>query len=192
MKLIVGLGNPGDIYAQSRHNIGFSVVKALAKNHKGVFKKERNIQGLAARVRIRAQRVILAMPLTFMNLSGRCVVQLIRKHKLDLEDLLVVCDDLDLEMGRLKLRARGSSGGHRGLESIAAHLESQEFARLRVGIGRPLPGLDAAEFVLSCFTREEARRVKQAVDKACACCVSWPSAGVTKTMNIFNKRSEKE
>lgn len=187
MKLIVGLGNPGYTYLHSRHNIGFSAVKALAKVAKATFKREASVQGWVARIRIHREQVILALPATFMNLSGRCVIKLVRKHVIDLEDLLIVCDDLDLGLERLKLRPRGSSGGHRGLESIISNLGSQDFARLRIGIGRPYESDDAAEYVLSPFTREERAKVRRIVDKACACCESWAAKGITKTMNIFNK-----
>jgi PTH1 family peptidyl-tRNA hydrolase len=192
MKLIVGLGNPGAIYLHSRHNIGFSVVKALAKDHQGTFRKEKDSWGWVARVRIRAQPVILAMPATFMNLSGRCVGQLLRKYKLEREDLLVVCDDLDLEFGRMKLRPAGSSGGHRGLESIIEVLQSKEFARLKIGVGRPPEGRGASEHVLLPFDRKEKVRLGKVIKNAAACLESWVAQGISKTMNTFNRKGRTE
>ncbi len=188
MKLIVGLGNPGVLYLRSRHNIGFSVVKALAKNHRGAFRRERDSSGWVARVRIHAQPVILAMPATFMNLSGRCVRQLFRKHKLEREDLLVVCDTIDLEFGRMKLRPAGSSGGHRGLESIIEVLQSDGFARLKIGVGRPPQGRDASEHVLLSFDKKEKVHLEEVIKNAAACLESWVAQGISKTMNIFNRK----
>jgi PTH1 family peptidyl-tRNA hydrolase len=187
MKLIVGLGNPGDIYIQSRHNIGFSVVKSLAKNQRLTFRKEFNASSLIAKAKIKQQQVILALPVTFMNLSGNAVARLIRKYRIDLDNLLIVCDDLDLALGRLKLKPNGSSGGHRGLESIIDSLGNDGFARLRIGIGRSSCGIDAAEYVLSPFTKEEKIKVKRILEEANLCCASWVTKGITRTMNIFNK-----
>jgi len=187
MKLIVGLGNLGDIYVHSRHNVGFSVIKDLAKKLKLSFKKDNFSKSQIVKARIKQEQVILALPVTFMNLSGDAVIRLIKKYRIDLENLLVVCDDLDLEFGRLKLRPGGSSGGHRGIESIKDYLGSQRFARLRIGIGRPPEGVDAAEYVLSPFTKQEKVDVESIIDRARACSESWVVKGVTKTMNIFNK-----
>jgi PTH1 family peptidyl-tRNA hydrolase len=186
MKLIVGLGNPGRLYIDSRHNIGFSVIKALAKIYKISLKKG-NLS-LSGKAEIGSQNVILAMPLTFMNLSGTAVAGLLKKYRIDLANLLVVCDDLDLEFGRLKLRPSGSSGGHRGLKSIIDCIGSQGFVRLRIGIGRPFQDIHASDYVLSPFTRKEKEQVRQIIEKAGACCQSWVTKGVTETMNIFNKR----
>jgi len=188
MKLIVGLGNPGIIYRDSRHNIGFSVVKALAKACKISFKRESSSCSLVGRGKMEGQAVVLAMPLTFMNLSGSAVNALLKKYKIGPEDLLVVCDDLNLEFGRMRIRPSGSSGGQRGLKSIIAALNSQEFCRLRVGIGRPHPATDAADFVLSYFKRNELAGVKEIIERAGDCCQVWAARGVTESMNIFNTR----
>ncbi|MFA5410367.1 MAG: aminoacyl-tRNA hydrolase [Candidatus Omnitrophota bacterium] len=125
MKLIVGLGNPGQAYQGSRHNLGFSVIKSLAQSYRIILKKDSAAFSLSAKARVDSDKLILAMPLTFMNLSGIAVSALLKKYKLDLSSLLVVCDDLDLEFGRLKIRAKGSSGGQRGLQSIIDALESR-------------------------------------------------------------------
>jgi len=224
MKLIVGLGNPGKIYINSRHNIGFSVIKSLSQLLDISLKTESRALSVVGKGRIKNKNIILAMPLTFMNLSGLTVSALVKKYKIDLprpslkanivlkeergeprpslksdtdpkeerdlDNLLVVCDDLDLEFGRMKIRPRGSSGGHRGLQSIMDYLGSGGFARLRIGIGRPRQKADAAEYVLSVFTREEKEQVKKTITEACDCCESWVAEGIAKSMNIFNRRSD--
>jgi PTH1 family peptidyl-tRNA hydrolase len=189
MRLIAGLGNPGRLYLDSRHNIGFTVVKALARNYRGSFKKEGGLTAVSARIKMAGGSVILALPLTFVNLSGIAVRDLLKKYRIDLASLLVICDDLNLELGRLKIRPSGSSGGHRGLESIIDILGSQNFSRLRLGIGRPLENSDPAEYVLSAFTKKEKEIVRQTINKAMACCEAWVTKGIAGSMNIFNKRS---
>jgi len=191
MKLIVGLGNPGDIYKNSRHNIGFLVVKELAGTKKAALKKEFGIKSLSAKTRINHEVVILALPLTYMNLSGNAVKRLLGKYKLTVEDLLVICDDMDLEFGRLKIRPSGSSGGHNGLESIIGSLGSNCFARLRLGIGRPAPHEDAAEFVLSDFSSKEKKEIKEIIAEAVECSESWVTNGTSGTMNVFNKKEKR-
>ncbi|MBI3991458.1 MAG: aminoacyl-tRNA hydrolase [Candidatus Omnitrophica bacterium] len=173
---------------ESRHNAGFSVVKALSKNYKIPLKKD-NTFSLSGKGKIQGESLILALPLTFMNLSGAAVSALIKKYKVDLQDLLVVCDDLDLGFGVIKIRPNGSSGGHRGLDSIINSIGSQEFARLRIGIGRPVhDNGDAADFVLSSFTKKEKERVKEIMALACDCCRMWSTKGIIESMNIFNRR----
>lgn len=189
MKLIVGLGNPGRDYINSRHNVGFSVVGELAKANKFSFKKCAGSCSLSAKGRINGYSAALAMPLTFMNLSGVCVKPLLEKYKIEPKDLLVICDDLDLELGRLKVRPCGSFGGHRGLKSIIDALGTQEFSRMRIGIGRPRRYVDAADYVLSAFTSNEKKQIKEIIQKAVDCCHMWLAEGVTACMNTYNKRS---
>ncbi len=186
MKLIVGLGNPGRIYSESRHNIGFSVIKALSKIYKIPLKKD-NTFSLSGKGKLEGENLILALPLTFMNLSGIAVSALIKKYKIDLDNLLVVCDDLDLDFGVIKIRPSGSSAGHRGLGSIIDSLGSQGFSRLRIGIGRPLrDNTDASSFVLSSFAKKEKGKIKELIELACDCCRVWATKGITESMNIFN------
>lgn len=191
MKLIVGLGNPGFIYRHSRHNIGFLVVKTLAKIHKIPLKKDRRSFSVTGKGKIDNQDLILAMPVTFMNLSGIAVAGLVKKYKIALDNLLVICDDIDLEFGRLKVKPSGSSGGHRGLRSIIESLDSCEFSRLRMGVGRPLKSIRAAEYVLSAFNKREKTRLREILESAGRCCRSWVSKGITETMNIFNGKGKK-
>ncbi|MDD5109254.1 MAG: aminoacyl-tRNA hydrolase [Candidatus Omnitrophica bacterium] len=189
MKLIVGLGNPGLTYAGSRHNIGFAVLKSLVSSLKVAFKRDNSVSSLVGLSKIGKQDLVLAMPQTFMNLSGVAVKSLLKKFKAKPEDLLVVCDDLDLDLGRMKIRQLGSSGGHRGLASIIEHLGTQNFNRLRIGIGRPKNSVDAAEYVLTGFLRNEKIIVQEVKDQALGCCMSWVDKGIVETMSIFNTRA---
>ncbi len=189
-KLIVGLGNPGLTYAGTRHNIGFSVLKSLAGSLKTNFKRDSSVSSLVAKSQAADADLILALPQTYMNLSGIAVKALIKKFKIDLENLLVVCDDLDLDPGRIKIRPQGSSAGQRGMDSIIEHLGTREFARIRIGIGRPKNPQDAAEYVLSGFSRQEKAAVSRAQENAVNCCLSWIENGTAQTMNLFNVKSE--
>lgn len=175
MKLIVGLGNPGNAYAGSRHNVGFSVLEALAKAQRITLKRDFRVHALGGKGKIEGEEAVLAKPLTFMNLSGIAIKALLKKYKIDLKDLLVVCDDLDLEPGRIRVRKSGSSGGHRGLKSIIGSLATQDFSRLRVGIGRPGVNLAACEYVLSSFTKKEKEIMAEKIDEACECVRAWIS-----------------
>lgn len=187
MKLIVGLGNPGEDYIDSRHNIGFTLVGQLAKLHKIPLKKDHKSRSLHGCGTIAGQKVMLALPLTFMNLSGNAVRPLAARYRIQLHNLLVACDDLDLELGRIKIRPRGSSGGHRGLGSVIDGLNSSDFTRLRIGIGRPEGEIAAAEYVLSAFRGREKKQVKKIIEQAVDCCRMWVSRGIQDCMNTFNK-----
>jgi len=206
VKLIVGLGNPGRIYARSRHNIGNAIVRALAREYGATLKKEPGIACLSGKCKIGGQNIVLALPLTFMNLSGLAVSAMAKKykpegsglasssqsHKIELNNLLVVCDDLDLEFGRLKIKWSGSSGGHRGIKSIVDSVKSNAFCRLRIGIGRPSLDLDAAEYVLSSFAKKEKIQLIEITQRALDCCNAWVVKGVNAAMNIFNGAEKKE
>lgn len=192
MKLIVGLGNPGLIYAGSRHNIGFTVVKSLTRLLKVALKKDGSVSALTAKTSCGQHNLVLALPQTFMNLSGIAVKALLKKFKLEPQDLLVVCDDLDLELGRIKIRPFGSSAGQRGMASIIEQLGTQDFNRLRIGIGRPKNPQDAARYVLAGFLRKEKALIELAQEDAVDCCLSWVENGIVKTMDSFNTRSKNE
>lgn len=191
MKLIIGLGNPGFIYRGTRHNIGFSVVKALSKNSKIALKKENRIPASSGKGVIGGQEVLIAMPLAYMNLSGRVILPLLEKYGIVPIDILVVCDDLDLEFGRQKIRQGGSSGGHRGLESIIQAMGDNAINRLRIGIGRPRQKTDAAEYVLSGFNRQERNALPLVIDRALDCCRCWVTKGINEAMNTFNAKEIK-
>lgn len=187
MKLIVGLGNPGYIYADSRHNLGFSAVKALARRYRVSLKKDRFAQALSGRCKIEGEVVMLAMPLSFMNLAGPVVKALLKRYAVSPDELLVVLDDLDLEFGRIRLRRSGSSGGHRGLASVIESLGNFKFARLRIGIGRPQEELKTSDYVLSPFLRKEKQQLKETMEIACECCRAWVIFGIAEAMNKFNR-----
>jgi PTH1 family peptidyl-tRNA hydrolase len=187
--LIVGLGNPGVKYAANRHNVGFQCVDRLAAAHGFTFDRllhrARVANGLIA-----GHRVVLARPLTYMNRSGQAVGPLVHWYKLPLDRLLVIHDDLDLPLGTIRLRPSGSAGGHNGLDSIIQALGSQEFPRLRVGIGRPPSGWDPADYVLSDFTRDEVPVIASVYDRVVAASECWLSEGLTAAMNRFNHPPE--
>lgn len=189
MKLIIGLGNPGKVYASSRHNIGFLIVTELAKCYGIQLKKGLASYSLAGKGKIDSREVILAEPLTFMNLSGNAVLALVKKHKIDIKDILVLCDDLDLRFGRLRIRKSGSSGGHRGLNSIINSLKTRDFSRLRIGIGRPQEDIDVAEYVLDPFNKAEKKHLSLIINTACECVRDWVIEGIDKTMNLFNRNA---
>ena len=190
LKLIVGLGNPGPVYSHNRHNIGFQLVEALAQANRLVFSR-RQFNALVTSGQIAGKRVMLAKPLTFMNLSGNSVSALLRFYKLTPADLLVGYDDLDLPLGRVRLRAGGGSGGHKGMRSIIERIGSEEFARVRIGIGRP-PFGDAVDYVLQDFRPDEAIDIAQAIDRACMAATVWLTEGIDAAMNRFNCAGEAE
>jgi PTH1 family peptidyl-tRNA hydrolase len=185
--LIVGLGNPGKAYAAHRHNAGFRVVEALARAHGLVFARDKYAQAQVARGQVLAQTALLAKPLTFMNLSGRSVGRLSRRTGMPPEEVLVVYDDLDLPLGRLRLRPAGGAGGHKGMRSIIEVLGTQAFPRLRVGIDRPPGRMDAAEYVLQPFDGDQKIVFDEVVPLAVAAIECWLVAGMAAAMERFNQ-----
>lgn len=186
MKLIVGLGNPGREYAGTRHNIGFELIDLLAKSHQ-IKVEQRVARALVGRGVIAGEAVLLVKPQTFMNLSGEAVAALIRREPQasPLTDLLIITDDVHLPVGRLRLRAKGSSGGQNGLKSIAAHLATQEWARLRLGVGEPPPGLQV-DWVLSRFSRADRKVMDDVLITALGAAEVWVSQGIAAAMNRYN------
>jgi PTH1 family peptidyl-tRNA hydrolase len=184
MKLVVGLGNPGSKYEGTRHNIGFEVIDRLAAVGSGAA-FTRKFDGLVAEADVDYHRVLLLKPQTFMNLSGRSVGQALRFYKLDPADLLVVCDDLTLPLGKLRLRGSGSDGGQKGLRDIAAHLGTDAYPRLRMGIG-DRGAADAADFVLSRFRSGERSTIDDALILASQAVSVWVTQGLAAAMNRFN------
>lgn len=187
MKLIVGLGNPGEKYAATRHNVGFWVIDHLAERWQ-IPVKQSKWKGLTGSGRVMGERVVLLKPMTYMNLSGESVRPAWDWLKCDIEDLAVICDDLDLPLGQLRLRKKGSSGGHRGLQSLIAHLGTHEFKRIRIGIGRPEKQMPVTDYVLSPFTREEQPLIEEAVEKAAEAVHHWVVSTFDEAMNRFNRK----
>ncbi len=184
LKLVVGLGNPGTKYQGTRHNVGFEVIDRLAQGgSRPSF--SRKFDGLVAETEIDYRRVLLLKPETFMNLSGRSVAQALRFYKLRPSDLLVICDDLSLPLGKLRLRSGGSDGGQKGLRDITAHLGTEQFPRLRIGIGER-GEIDAADFVLSRFRSVERAAIDDALILATQAVAVWVTQGTDAAMNRFN------
>jgi PTH1 family peptidyl-tRNA hydrolase len=187
MKLIVGLGNPGRQYEGTRHNVGFVVVDELARRHGAGFEAA-PADALMARARsLGPGGTLLVKPLTFMNLSGFAVGEIARYYRVDLADLLVVADDVNLPLGRLRARARGSAGGHNGFRSIIEQLGTTEFARLRIGVGRGDGRRDLADHVLARFDAAERIDIQAAIARAADASEMFAVEGLTAMMNAFNR-----
>ncbi len=184
MKLVVGLGNPGRRYAGTRHNLGYQTVDLLARQWNADLTQER-FRGLVGRASVGGQDVLLLKPTTFMNCSGESVLAASRFYKLALTDLVVVLDDLDLPVGRVRVRAGGSAGGHKGLTDISRRLGSDDVARVRIGIGRS-DRSGAIDHVLSRADDEENALLARGVETAAGAVVCWIHEGVESTMNRFN------
>lgn len=185
-KIVVGLGNPGRQYAETRHNFGFFVVDELAKRTNAPSSRKR-MNAEISEARFGGDRLVLVMPQTYMNDSGIAVREIMRWYKVAPEDVLVVVDDLDLRFGQLRLRARGSAGGHNGLKSIFQETGTQEIPRLRVGIGRS--GNHAIGHVLSKFSKDERERLPEVIGDAADAVEAWLQKGITEAMNAVNGTS---
>jgi len=184
LKLIVGLGNPGSEYSETRHNVGFKVTAELAKRHGVTFRSSAKWQARTAKITDGPEDVLLAEPLTFMNLSGRAVRELVTFYKIGAADLLVMVDDADLPLGKLRIRMSGSAGGHNGLKSIIQELGTQDFPRLRIGVGRQAGELK--NHVLGRFGPDERRSIETAVKRAGDAAELFVTDGILKAMNAFN------
>ena len=188
MKIIVGLGNPGREYEKTRHNAGFMVIDRLAAALQAPVDK-RMLRALTGQGRIGDEKVLLVKPQTYMNLSGEAVGALLRWFKLAPADLLVICDDLDLPPGKMRIRARGGSGGQKGMQSIIETIGTDEFPRFRLGIGRPAgPLIETADYVLGRFGPEEAGNFAEAVELAAEAVVIAVGEGLERAMNQYNRK----
>ena len=187
MKFIIGLGNPGAEYRGTKHNIGFAVVEKLAKDNK-IKIKDRLHFSLVGRGKIKGEDVTLALPQTFMNLSGNAVSEIMTRYKNKIEDMLIVCDDVNLDLGKIRLKKQGSSGGHKGLESIAHILKRDDFSRLKVGIATEVHKGDITRYVLSPFKRRLLRNVAHAVRLAQEAVLSVLTDGIDTAMSKYNRR----
>lgn len=188
MKLIVGLGNPGRKYEQTRHNVGFVAASKLAALV-GASPSKVRFEGEFAEAEMGGKLAILC-PQTYMNASGKSVRKACDFYKIPLEDVLVICDDLNLPTGRIRIRASGSAGGQKGLADIIRHLQSDSFARLKVGIGRPPAGWETSDYVLGKFSKDEIDKIEGSTTDAARAAIDWAKEGVRFTMNRYNADPE--
>jgi PTH1 family peptidyl-tRNA hydrolase len=185
MKLVVGLGNPGKKYEGTRHNVGFRVAAELARRH-ATTKPKRAFQGELVEAAIDAEKVLLLCPHTLMNLSGGSVLEARDFYKVAHADLLVVSDDINLPLGKLRFRQSGSSGGQRGLQDVIRRLGGDDVPRLRIGVGDPPAGRDAADYVLGRFTKAELPEIEVAIVRAADAVAAWVREGIAVAMNRYN------
>lgn len=185
MKLIAGLGNPTPQYVGTRHNVGFEVVDLIANQYNIAVDTVKH-KGLYGKGKIEGQSVILLKPMTFMNLSGESIAAVAKYYKILPEDIIVIYDDINLDVGRLRIRERGSAGGHNGIKNIIAHLGTDAFPRIRVGIGMKPSKMDLADYVLSRFSKEEQELMESGYERACKAAELMLADEVAKAMNEYN------
>ena len=190
MKMIAGLGNPGSEYARTKHNVGFMFLDALAEKL-GADNWKTKYDALVAEARIGTEKVLLVKPLTYMTESGRAVGPLMSWYKLAPEDLIVVHDDMDIPAGTIRIRRKGSAGGHNGMKSILYHVGDENFPRLRIGIGRPLPGWTVVKHVLAPFSEEDAPKIREAIAYLLPALECVVTDGVDLAMNRYNPKKQK-
>ena len=187
MKIIVGLGNPGRKYERTRHNAGFMAADEVAGSLHADITQEKH-HALIGKARLDSEVVILAKPQTYMNESGRAVRAILADTYAAVSDLIVIHDELDLGFGSVRVKIGGGHGGHNGLRSIIEHVGSPDFIRVRIGVGRPAPGVDAADYVLSPFSGDERQTVTDVMERAAAAIKAIVVEGPTRAMNIFNQK----
>ncbi len=185
MYVIVGLGNPGKQYNKTRHNVGFDVIDMLAKEY-GISVTKIKHKALIGEGRIGTEKVLLVKPQTYMNLCGETLIDIYNYYKVDLENIVVIYDDIDLDVGKLRIRKKGSAGTHNGMRSIVKCLGSTEFPRVRVGVSKPMPGQNLADFVLSRFRKEEADDLAMGLEKACNAVDCIIRENLDLAMNKYN------
>lgn len=185
MKIIAGLGNPTREYEGTRHNMGFSAIYQIADRYNIKMNIARH-KALIGTGIIAGEKVMLVMPQTYMNLSGESIGEILRFYKLSPADLIILYDDIDLDVGKLRIRAKGSAGGHNGIKSIIAHIGTETFDRVRIGVGHKPEGWDLADHVLSRFSKEELPVVRDSVNRAADAIEVIISSGIEAAMNKFN------
>ena len=184
--MIVGLGNPGRAYAHTKHNVGFDIIDILAKR-RGAKSASRQSRALVSSFELCGEQILLVKPQTFMNESGQAVGELARKHRLGPDDVLVVYDDMDLPLGKIRIRMRGSAGGHNGMKSIISHLHSDDFPRMRIGIGR---SGEAIDHVLSRFNRKDRTIMNVTLEQAADALNMILEEGIEAAMNLYNRAED--
>lgn len=185
MKLIVGLGNPTKEYEGTRHNVGFEVIDYLVEKY-GIPLDTLKHKGMYGKGMIEGTGVILLKPMTFMNLSGECVSQVANYFKIQPEDIIVIYDDINLDVGRLRIRKKGSAGGHNGIKNMILHLNTEDFPRVRVGVGMKPAHMDLAKYVLSRFSKDELPLMQSGYERACEAAVMILQGDLEKAMNAYN------
>ncbi|MEK3951910.1 MAG: aminoacyl-tRNA hydrolase [Psychrobacillus psychrotolerans] len=185
MKIIVGLGNPGKQYEATRHNIGFHVIDELSKRL-DIPLTQSKFNGMYGIGHVGTEKIMLLKPLTYMNLSGECIVPMMDYYEVNDDEIVVIYDDLDLQVGKLRLRQKGSAGGHNGIKSIIQHLGSQEFNRIRIGVDRPKNGMKVPDYVLSNFSEDEKIEMIHAVKNSANACEDWVTKKFLDVMNTYN------
>ncbi len=191
MKIIAGLGNPGSEYAKTKHNVGFMLVDALA-DKLGVTEWKDKFDARIGEARIGTEKILLVKPQTYMNESGQAVGPLMNFYKTAIEDLIVVHDDMDIPAGMVRIRKKGSAGGHNGIKSVLAHVGDEHFARVRIGIGRPLPGWTVVNHVLAPFTAEDEPKIRAAIDYLLPAVECIVTEDVDMAMNKYNPKKQKK
>ncbi|WP_336824310.1 aminoacyl-tRNA hydrolase [Sporosarcina sp. USHLN248] len=189
MKMMIGLGNPGKQYEKTRHNVGFQVIDELAERFAAP-PMQLKFNGAYTILHRPEGKVLLVKPLTYMNLSGECVRPLMDYYDIDVNDIVVMYDDLDLAPGQLRLRQKGSAGGHNGMKSLIAHIGTLTFNRVRMGIGRPTGGMKVPDYVLSTFSKEELPLIEDMVQRSADACEEWLKKPFLEVMNTFNQQKE--
>jgi len=187
---VIGLGNPGSKYEFTRHNIGFRIIDSLARDMGIEFNKVKSYYSLISRGMINNHKVMLVKPQTFMNLSGRAVNRVVSYYKIPLQDLLIVYDDLNLELGQVRIRKKGSSGGHKGIESIMQYLNSEDIPRLRIGVGNPSVNynFDCVSYVLSNFNNDEEDKIAEVIQLSTEAVKTIIEDGFEKAMRKYNRK----
>ena len=188
MYIIAGLGNPGKQYENTRHNIGWQIIDALADKH-NIRVLESKFKGLVGKGMIGGEKVLLVKPLTYMNLSGECIGEAVNFFKIDeTAELIVIADDISLDVGHIRMRKKGSAGGHNGLKNIIAHLGHEEFIRMKIGVGDKPAGYDLADYVLGHFKKEEEAALLECKKNAVLAIEAILSDGIDKAMNLYNTK----
>ena len=185
MKLIVGLGNPEEEYSKTRHNMGFNVINKLQEKY-GIEVNKKKFDGLLGDGIIEGEKVLLLKPQTYMNLSGKSIIQVVNFYKIPVEDIIVIYDDIDIEPGLIRIRKKGSSGSHNGMKSVVAELGSEDFPRVRVGIGKPKYNNDMINYVIGAIPNEELEKLEEGTTKASEAIVEILKNGIDIAMNKFN------
>ncbi|MFC4389310.1 aminoacyl-tRNA hydrolase [Gracilibacillus marinus] len=186
MKCIIGLGNPGRKYEKTRHNVGFMVVDELLKRHGWTLQKQK-FNGLYTMETLHSEKVLFVEPQTYMNLSGECIQPLIDYYQIDVEDIVVIYDDLDLPLGKVRLRQTGGHGGHNGVRSLIDRLNTKQFNRVRFGIGRPITPIPVVDYVLGTFSKEEEEVLHNSIQHAADAIEAWMNQSFQQVMNDYNQ-----